>query len=520
MEELDLAVGVTLEDITWENISGDIQDNQAIKGALETKANTNEVANLTGDQTIEGVKSFSGNMYVGNVENPANLGVAGDLTINGDFIKNGSSYETHAEKIFTKNDYIILRDGAVSGLLNGDYIGLKFNKYDGTNTGVLVVDNTGTTRVGDLGDEQPLLTRSEENALTNNGLLFWDSVNRKAINLSTVTVDNEGNLTATSFSGSVENALKDSEGNVIVDTYANRLIGDVSNNPIVYNKLLADYYSSFDITKFTINGNPTITNGIATGFSGSDYLTFPAIQLGSYSNWKIEQEFTTGNNITNAQGLVNITRGYYYNGCYSTIDSGKLYINIGSGSGNNLNNIVNFSQTIETNKKYNLIIEFTGTAYVGTLNGTEIFNVTSSAVCGTNLNNFVIGQLANTYSFKGAFNLEKFAIYGNGNVVFTSIQRGEDSYTIDNNTVTVPYISTSIGDKIVEMNYLTTVEEVTNYLGYNNYALIDETNSQFIMPQGYIQNKVYNIQQNVMGMIEVFNNLKNSSTEIYMVAGE
>ena len=58
MEELDLIVGVTREDITWENISGDIQDNQAIEEALEEKANINEVVNLTGNKTIEGVKSF------------------------------------------------------------------------------------------------------------------------------------------------------------------------------------------------------------------------------------------------------------------------------------------------------------------------------------------------------------------------------------------------------------------------------------------------------------------------------
>ena len=44
-----------------------------------------------------------------------------DLTVNGDIIQNGAAYETHAEKVYTTNDYIIMRDGAVGGLAIGDF---------------------------------------------------------------------------------------------------------------------------------------------------------------------------------------------------------------------------------------------------------------------------------------------------------------------------------------------------------------------------------------------------------------
>lgn len=105
----------------------------------------------------------------------------GDLEVNGDIIQNGAAYETHAEQVYTRDDYIIMRDGAVSGLPQGDYSGLQVKLYDGVNDGRLVIDNTGVARVGDVGDEQPLLTRDEATDLTDGECLVWDSANAKAV---------------------------------------------------------------------------------------------------------------------------------------------------------------------------------------------------------------------------------------------------------------------------------------------------------------------------------------------------
>ena len=103
--------------------------------------------------------------------------INGDLQVNGDITNTGSSYETHAEKIYTKNDYIVTRDGAVSGLASGDYTGFQAKKYDGTNDGRLVFDNTGTARVGDVGDEVPLLARDESANMVDEKILSWDGTN-------------------------------------------------------------------------------------------------------------------------------------------------------------------------------------------------------------------------------------------------------------------------------------------------------------------------------------------------------
>ena len=106
-----------------------------------------------------------------------NLGITGDLNISGIIYQSGSIYETHAENIYSKNDYIYMRDEAASGLLDGFYSGLEFVKYDGVNNGRLAIDSYGVARVGDVGDEQPLATR-EETPLSN-GYAYWDNTNKR-----------------------------------------------------------------------------------------------------------------------------------------------------------------------------------------------------------------------------------------------------------------------------------------------------------------------------------------------------
>ena len=127
----------------------------------------------TGDQIIDGRKTF-----------------IGEIVAECDIIQNGAAYETHAEQIFSHNDYIVMRDGALNGLAAGSYSGLQVKKYDGTNDVRMVVDNTGVMRVGKINDEEPLLLRDEAADLTDGALLKWDATDKKAINEGTVGDDN------------------------------------------------------------------------------------------------------------------------------------------------------------------------------------------------------------------------------------------------------------------------------------------------------------------------------------------
>lgn len=108
--------------------------------------------------------------------------VTGNITLNGDIVK------TTTEELFVKDAIIHTRAGATAGLADNEYTGIQATKYDGTNDGQLVFDKNGIARVGDIGDTQPLATRSESADLLNNHLLKWDSTNNKLID-SGKTID-------------------------------------------------------------------------------------------------------------------------------------------------------------------------------------------------------------------------------------------------------------------------------------------------------------------------------------------
>ena len=158
-----------------------------------TIVNTSDPDTFVEGKNIEFTPSGD-DLEIGVVDNPV---IDGTLTVNGDIIQNGAAYETHAEKVYTTNDYIVMRDGAVGGLAVGDYAGFQVEKYDGTNDGRLVIDRDGVARVGDVGDEQPLLTRSESTQLNNGDLLQWNDTDQKAVSASLNTsqiVRGSGNI--------------------------------------------------------------------------------------------------------------------------------------------------------------------------------------------------------------------------------------------------------------------------------------------------------------------------------------
>ena len=170
------------------NVSGDPN------GDFEIKAGNGIGISQSGDNSITIINQSMASSFVAgdNIEiNPSgndleirltdNPVINGTLQINGDIIQQGAAYETHAEKVYTTNDYIYMRDGAITGLGSGDYSGFQVKKYDGTNDGRLVIDKDGVARVGDVGDEQPLLTRAESANLTSPHLLRWSGSQQRAV---------------------------------------------------------------------------------------------------------------------------------------------------------------------------------------------------------------------------------------------------------------------------------------------------------------------------------------------------
>lgn len=211
------------------------------------------------------------------------VAITGDLQVNGDIVQQGSAYETHAEKIFTANDYITMRDGAVTALAPGDFSGFQVKKYDGTNDGRLVIDRDGTARVGDVGDEQPLMTRDESADMTDGNLIEWDATNNKAVdagtNVSAINTAINGKVSGTGNIGSDTKPVKIVNGAAVavtnelqtkltLQTITPTLNGITGNVRVVrYGQIVQIIMDNVSIStpegQFAITNIPNVTYGCA-----------------------------------------------------------------------------------------------------------------------------------------------------------------------------------------------------------------------------------------------------------------
>ena len=133
-------------------------------GEVKNIAKTNSANTFTGDQTVTGNGSVSGNFTVG-----------GNLTIN------GTTTTVDSTTLQVKDKLIEVAHGNTTTLTTP--AGLVAPKYDGTNSGALVFDSTGTAYVGDVtlkdgnidvakSGLQPLATRT---GLVGGNLVQYDS---------------------------------------------------------------------------------------------------------------------------------------------------------------------------------------------------------------------------------------------------------------------------------------------------------------------------------------------------------
>ena len=182
------------------------------------------------------------------------VNVNGDLNVYGDIIQQGAAYETHAQHVFSTDDYIVMRDGALVGLAVGDYSGFQVKKYDGTNDGRLVIDRDGTARVGDVGDEQPLLTRDESADMVDAAPLVWDAANSKAVS-GTFPVPDPGVASINGISPDADNDFTIEAGsNITITSGTNKITIAAAGGGGTWTLHTSTNWSDF----MTANGN----NGI------------------------------------------------------------------------------------------------------------------------------------------------------------------------------------------------------------------------------------------------------------------
>lgn len=161
-------------------------------GTVDVTKNNNFGTNTTSNITI-------GKSGLTTTINGSDVTIAGNLTVQ------GSTTISNITNLSVKNQLIELATGrANTSTPITNYAGMFIQKYDGTNSGALVFDSSGTAYVGDVtyvsstgtiipktGTEssetslQPLATRSKN--LTADCILKWDNTNKTLVAASNLT---------------------------------------------------------------------------------------------------------------------------------------------------------------------------------------------------------------------------------------------------------------------------------------------------------------------------------------------
>lgn len=326
------------------------------------------------------------------------------------------------------------------------------------------------------------------------------------------TVGNLNNL-ATSDKSSVVNAMNELV-NVLDPTQTADYIknskaiysGEVSENALILPQIKEMAHSTFDSSKFTVVGTPNITkDGIASGFSGSNYLYKGGLTLSNNQTFCIKDKF----NPTDSQ--------ISFGTIIALIDTVNNVDKIQFGLDTNANKLICRFPTSATtassavtnlgnityNQDSDFEIKYDGTTLYFYVDGVLIYNVAvpNDYMASTYRVELGNNSLRSQYLL-GSIDLKYFSITVDGVEVFNGNRTGIDFYTINGLTVSIPYTLSKTGSKIVDSAYRTQVASVYNEFGYANYYTLDEDNGNFTLPQGELYGLIENAKQiGILGQI-------------------
>ena len=236
-------------------------------GTVDVTKNNNFGTNTTSNITI-------GKSGLTTTINGSDVTIAGNLTVQ------GSTTISNIKNLSVENQLIELATGrANTSTPITNYAGMFIQKYDGTNSGALVFDSSGTAYVGDVtyvssngtilpktdtgsseSSLQPLATRSKD--LTAECILKWDSAKKTLVKAT--------NLTDTSYASADHNHNS---------TYITAV--SVNNNKITYtlngvSKDAGTVNNVENATNATNATNVTLTASTTTDVTNGDKITIKA----------------------------------------------------------------------------------------------------------------------------------------------------------------------------------------------------------------------------------------------------
>ena len=234
-------------------------------------------------------------------------------------------------------------------------------------------------------------------------------------------------------------------------------------------------HSTYDKSKVSIVGSPTITaNGIASGFSNSNYLTMQQ-NLNGLSEFRFVVNST--DITTRIQPII------YYSDTNRILITTTGTIQIFANGGNNLVLLTN--NPLQVNTKYLIKLKYDG-VQTYSIECTNLSSGTTITDVGTLANSFYdgnvtyfIGRDNSSRYISGSLDLKQFSIIVDGVEVFHTNQESSDTI----GSLTIPYKKSFDGSKIVDISNIDLIDSVYDLLGYSEYYVIDQVNEKFYLPK-------------------------------------
>lgn len=259
--------------------------------------------------------------------------------------------------------------------------------------------------------------------------------------------------------------------------------GIVNSDSEIYLDILNYAHSTFDKSKFTVVGTPTITDdGIASGFSLSNYLKINYTDFVD-NDFEFTIEFTLNSNAL--QGIFQSKIGGNAVGFRVWVEANLLYTSL---FGNGQQVWYSFITSALTDTKYTYTLKKSGNIYTeelvyGDKKATK--SHTSDVVMDIDTNGMYLGRDFQK-PLLGVVDLKSFTIWSNGQPVFNGNITGTDTYTINEEETQIPYTLSKTGSKIVDVYYRELIQGLYQEQGYAPYYTIDEQNQNFTLPMGEV----------------------------------
>ena len=251
------------------------------------------------------------------------------------------------------------------------------------------------------------------------------------------------------------------------------------NGKVVFTgcKTLTDTIYSDDT--YTVTGTLTSTDNVYSGFSSSDYITLADVMDFNF-DWtirgKVTPKYVSGSDtqyIFVANGSSNLT-----NGLYLTWDANKENYTV-TLAVNAASTLATPALALTDYPELYFEIDYTKASKIYTVKyraSIEDEWLTETTTAISNImqsdSNIVIGY-ATDCAFEGDFDMNEFRVYSQGATVFCP-------------TLTIPYIPTSDGKKLVDSYYEDRVYEVYEKYGSAPYTIIDQVKECYELPKGSI----------------------------------